>query len=375
MCVISAVDSLAKVVETSFLDTAVIICSANLDHTFVILAEAMAVLASGNIEAHGMTSAFNNFACISFTITELVSCAVGVVSAFLFLARVLIAFPAVVVGLFAIGVRIAVNLVADIVKADGILAILSAVSIISALNRGTIVKIANICVLVAKVLAVIMRQAIDVNTLVVILCAATDLFVTAVFSFSAVNIDTYVSGADFLFPAVGVIGTVNTLASVTVASLLESAMSIRSALLFLTLIVLAQAVSLSAVKSEDSVRENVARGVANALDFFAYSIDLVAFSNAIVGGAVGVICALSIDTIVLDTSLLVSAISMSDASDLYTFVVCADFAVQSITVAVLSALLFNADVVLAQMFIGAERVASTLNSFARVSRSIANFRN
>lgn len=335
----------------------------------------MTVFASGFREAHGVTSAFNNFTSISFTITELVSSAVVVVSAFLSLARVLVAFPVVVVGFFAISVRIAVNFVTDIISADGILAILSAVTVISALDRNTTVPRANICALFAKVRAIIMRHAIDVNTCVVELFAATDLFVTTVFSCSALNIVTNVFGADLLIPAVGVIGTVNILARVTAASLLESAMSIRSALLFLTLIIFAQAVSLSAVKSEDSVRESVARGVANALDFFAYSIGLVAFRNAIVCGAVAVINAFSINTLVLDTSLLISASCMSDASDLYTCVVFADFAVRSITVAVVSTFLFNADVVLAQMLRFAERVASTLNFFASVSFSIADFGN
>jgi len=375
MHVSSAVDSLAAIVDTSFLSTAVRVCSTFLDNADIIFAEAMVVFAAVYVEAHVVTSAFDWLASIGFTITELVGSAVGVVSALLSHARVLEALPVVVVGIFAILMRVAVDCVTEIVKADGILAILSAVSVIFAFDRNAVVLGANVGGIWTKVLAVIMTQAINVDTLVVVLFATANLFVTAVFSCSAFNIDAVVSGADLLFTAVCVIGTINILASVTIASLLESTMSIGSAFLSLTYVVLAETVSVSAVIPEGTFRESVARGVANALDIFTFSRDLVTLSDAIVGGTVGVFGAFSIDTLVFDTSLLISTSGVSDAADLFTFVVFADLAVSSIAVAVVSTFLQDALVVFAKMFIFTEGVASTSNLFASVSFSITDFRN
>jgi len=194
----------------------------------------MAVFAVFYLEAHLVASAFDWLASICLKITELVVSAVVVGSALHSLASVPVALPVVVVGKFAILMRVAVDFVTDIIKADGILAILSAVSVISAFDRNALVLRANVGILWTKVQAVIMTQAINGDTLVAVLFATANLFVTAVFSCSAVNIDAAVSRADLRSIAVFVSGTINFLASVTKASLLESTMIIGSALLSLT---------------------------------------------------------------------------------------------------------------------------------------------
>ena len=151
-------------------------------------------------------------------------------------------------------------------------------------------------------------------------------------------------------------------------------MVVSSALLFLTNVVDAEAVTFAAVVSEAGFGETVARGVTDALDVFALSADLVALGNAVVHSAVLVKGTFSIDALVFDTSLVCSASAVSDASDLLANVVFADFAVGSIAVDVLGTLLVNANVGLAKLFRSAERVASAFNCLACVGLSIAEFR-
>jgi len=125
----SAVNSLACVTDTSLLVVAVLICSAFLDETLVLVAETMAIFATSNslFEAHGMTSALNFFAGVGFSVTKLAGTAVIVVAAFFPLARVLVALPVIIVSFLAILVRVAVDFGAKVVLADGVLAIRCAV--------------------------------------------------------------------------------------------------------------------------------------------------------------------------------------------------------------------------------------------------------
>lgn len=355
---------------------AVLVCSAFLDDTLVLGAETVAIFATSNslAEAHGMTSALDFFAGVGFSVAKLAGTAVIVVAAFFPLARVLVALPVVVVSFLAILVRVAVDFGAKVVLADGVLAVLSAVCVCSALDWDTVVGGADVGGFRAKVQAIIMRQAIDVDASVAGIFTSADLFVSAVFSSSALNIVTVVFEADLLGVAVIVRGAINCLASVTVASLSESTMVVSSALLSLTNVVQAEAMSSAAVVSEAGFGETVARGVTNALDVFALTADLVALGNAVVQSAVLVKGTLSIDALVFDTSLVFSASAVSDASDLLANVVFADFAVGSIAVAVLGTLLGNANVGLAKLFRSAERVASAFNFLACVGLSIADFR-
>lgn len=376
MVVRSAVNSLALVIDASLLVIAVLICSAYLGNTLVLLAETMSFFATCDSlgKAHVMTSALDLFAGVGFSVAKLAGSAVIVVSAYLSLARVLVALPVVIVSFFAIRVRVAVDCGAKVVLADGVTVIICAVRVFSALDRDTVVCGADVGGGRAKVQAVIMRQAIDIDAFVSVFFTAADLFVSAVFSCSAVNIVTAVFEADLLFAAVRVIGAINFKASVAVASLFESAMVVSSALLTLANVVQAEAMSVAAVVSEASNAETVARSVTDALDVIALSGDLVALGNAVVHSAVLVNCTISIDALLFDTSLVFSASGMSDASDLFADVVFADFAVRSITVAVLGTLLGNTHVGLAELFVFAERVASACNCLACVVLSIADFR-
>lgn len=172
-----------------------------------------------------------------------------------------------------------------------------------------------------------MRQAIDIYALVAVFFTSADLFVSAVFSCSALNIVAAVFEADLLLAAVRVIGTINWDASVTVASLLDSAMGVSSAILTHAKVVQAEAMSFAAVESEAGLAETVARSVTDALDVIALTGDLVALGNAVVLSAVLVNGTISRDALVFDTSFVLSASGMSDAADPLANVVFADFAV------------------------------------------------
>jgi len=76
--------------------------------------------------------------------------------------------------------------------------------------------------------------------------------------------------------------------------------------------------------------------VSNAFDRIASTRDLVTLGDSF---AVAVFGAGSVDALVFDTSLFVSAGSVSDASNRLAFVVFADFAVISVAVAVFGTLL------------------------------------
>lgn len=125
----SAVNSRALVIDASLLVIAVLICSAFLDDTLVLFAETMAVFATGNTlgEAHVMTSALDFLAGVGFSVAKLAGTAVIIVSAFLSLARVLVALPVIIVSFLAIRVRVAVDFGATVINADGVLAIRCAV--------------------------------------------------------------------------------------------------------------------------------------------------------------------------------------------------------------------------------------------------------
>jgi len=374
----SAVDSFTCILDASLLVSAVVISSALLGNTLVRCAETVAFFASGNalVEAHGVTSALDFFAGVGFSVAELASTAVVVVSAFLSLTRVLEALPVVVVGIYAVLVRVAVDFFTDVVLADSVVVtVLVAVRVVITLDWKTGILFADVSVFISEVEAVFVRQAIDIEASVSAFFTSTDLFVTAVFSGSAFDVNANVSDAGLLATAVIVSGTVDRLARITVTSLFEAAMIVGSALLSLALVVLAEAVSFRAVVSEDGLSQTVARRVTDALDILALAADLVALSDAVVDCAVIVDGTFSIDTLVLDTSLLLSASGVSDASDLDALIVLADFAVRSIAVAVFGADLINANVVFAKLSIAAERVASAINHFACVVGSIANFGN
>lgn len=70
-----------------------------------------------------------------------------------------------------------------------------------------------------KVLAVSMANAINILALVAVIFAAANLFVTAVFSNSALNINTDILLANFLGTTVIVRSTVDSLANIGLASL------------------------------------------------------------------------------------------------------------------------------------------------------------
>lgn len=188
----SAVDGNTLVCFASLLKTTVLVDAASLSDALVLFAEAVSFFTTFDGVAHSMASALDNFACVGLSVAELVGSAVVVVSALLFLAVVSHAFVGIVVEFLAISVRVAVDLVANVVDADVVSVIAGAVFMHSALDCFTEVTDAFVGICGAKVGAVVVGHALDVNALVAILLAAADLFVAAVLACSAIDIDANV---------------------------------------------------------------------------------------------------------------------------------------------------------------------------------------
>lgn len=126
------------------LKTTVIVGAAVLWNTLVILAKALSIGTSLDGVAHDVTSALDDLACECLSIAELIGGAVVIVSALFFLARVLVASPFIVVGLFAISVGVAVDFFANLVVADSVSVIVCAVSVFSAFDRFAAVRFADV---------------------------------------------------------------------------------------------------------------------------------------------------------------------------------------------------------------------------------------
>lgn len=138
------VDRYALVCLASLLKTTVTVGAAVLWNTLVILAKALSIGTSLDGVAHDVTSALDDLACECLSIAELIGGAVVIVSALFFLARVLVASPFIVVGLFAISVGVAVDFFANLVVADSVSVIVCAVSVFSAFDRFAAVRFADV---------------------------------------------------------------------------------------------------------------------------------------------------------------------------------------------------------------------------------------
>ena len=201
------------------MNSTVSISSAFLDLAFVRFAETVSIFTASDavVLAHLMASAFDLLTSERLSVAKLINVAVRVVSALFLDAGVLVASVGIVVFGLADGVGVAIDALAEVVLAERVA---STIFVSSALDWYATVLGADVgLVLGTKVLAVSMADAINILALVAVIFAAANLLVTAVFSNSALNINTDILFANFLGTTVIVRSTVDSLANIGLASL------------------------------------------------------------------------------------------------------------------------------------------------------------